>query len=462
MYPFSDPAGSKAKPALRVWIKKIRDEHFSKSPHPLVDTKEQIGGRPYLRVELDGHKIDLRATIELLSANEEAPIIKEISRLWIIAIVEVVSRATLGYAIAYGTNYDQTDILRAMRHSLLPWKPRKIGIPGLKYRSDDGFPSAIARLANSCWDELWVDNASSHFGDMALSYCERVTGCTVVFGPVATPDDRPFVESFFRILEEAGLHRIPGTTGSSTSDKRRDGRDAELRYHLRDSDVHDIVDVLIARINSSEAPTSSLSRLDILRRMVDKGTIIVRRIPENERERLLRRDIVLPAVIGNLKGRAVVRFQGQPYDNDAIRVSRALIGRNVTIEATSDDLRDIDVSLDDGTILGTMYPPPRWRKTKHGVKTRREAKKLEDTGIFKHVSDIPIAVREELEKRAAKSKSEAAKLARIRNEQGEGTAPRPPAPQPAEFGAPRPTPVEDDRLKAIRELLKDEHELGRE
>jgi putative transposase len=427
-YPFN--SASLAKPALRRWVKAERLRHqlsYLNSSNPEAAkmatarapdvTDAQCVSRCYQRVECDGHRIDFHGTIELPSPTCDGVILARISRVWIIVLIEIMSGAILGYSISFGTNYSSVDVMRAVKNSLLPWKRRKLTVKTIEYRDGDGFPSGeIAGLSYACFDELCLDNAKSHLSRHFLNYLDRTVAAVPVFSPKATPNAHPYVEGFFNLLEEAGIHRMAGTTGSNIGDVRNQ-KTKNLQYEMSYDLLADMVELLITRINGSNAPNSSISRLEILRRAVIRRTAIIRRIPESLRDEVLRYDMYEEGAIGKDHQRPVVRFHGARYSSDVLASAFLLIGRKVLLQANSENLQSIECTLDDGTSLGILMVERRWRYTRHGLITRQQANRLINEGTLHDDEDIPRAFRRHIEIEAKRSKRAASQLKRIQLEQ---------------------------------------------
>jgi hypothetical protein len=93
------------------------------------NSEEQIV-RPYQNAEFDGHRIDLFCTVSMPSPYGGF-VQRVIQRFWILAIIEAVSRAILGYYISLNQEYNANDVLSCVRNAIVPWKPRGLTIPGL-------------------------------------------------------------------------------------------------------------------------------------------------------------------------------------------------------------------------------------------------------------------------------------------------------------------------------------------
>lgn len=431
-YPFNPDSDSEGKPAIRRWISKIRyensianlKENWGIDQLEQLDIKDQIYQdrqsimHCYKRVECDGHKIDIPLVVSYPSPKGEGTVSRVVFRIWVIALVEFKSDAVIGYSLALGKNYSGRDVIRAIENSLIPWSPRKLTVNTTKYRDGDGIPNGVVpELSYVCFDELWFDNFMAQRSDYVVSQIERVVQAVPVYSPVASPNSHPWVEGFFHLLEEAGIHRLPNTSGSSPRDIRR-AKFPNSAYYLSYDELADLVDLLVCRINSLDSPGTEQSRIEILRQFAMRRKRFIRRVPFDEREKILEFDIYEVHKIGKDHGRPVIRFEGGRYSNPLLESAPALIGENVLVMAHSLRLRTITATLEDGRPLGKLRCERRWLATEHSLETRRAIKKLEKQGVLSQCDDIVFGFRKYLEIKAKVSQSDARNLLRLNLEQG--------------------------------------------
>src|SRR5205085_5741477 len=96
--------------------------------------------RPYQRVEFDAHRIDLFCSI-VMPSPYGGFIERVIDRLWLLAIIDAATRAILGYYLSLNREYTANDVLLCIRNAIIPWKPRTLSIPELRYPDGGGMPS---------------------------------------------------------------------------------------------------------------------------------------------------------------------------------------------------------------------------------------------------------------------------------------------------------------------------------
>lgn len=421
-YPFC--SDSRGKFALKSWGKRMIAEHETQNPSSTTSLKwEQleVSSPPtgvFERVEADGHFLDVNWIVEVPSLNGEGIIHCKVSRLWLIALLEVRSTATIGYSISLGKNYNAADITRAIQSSLVPWQPRKLTLSTIAYKPGECLPNALMpELSYVCFDELWLDNAKSHLSDIFLTMLERTVNAVPVFGPKHSPNVRPRIELLFDLLEEAGIHCLAGTTGAHPKDPRKTGKDEEP-FILQLDTLLDLIDLLIVRYNTGIAPGSTISRNEVLKRAVMRETGIFRRVARSKRENCMKYSIFDEAVIGQERGRPILRWKNARYDGPGLHSAPNLVGQKLLIMA-SQDLRKIEVVLmKDGTSLGELIVEKRWRDTPHTLFTRTVARRfMTNHSFISHAADIPLAVRAQVEKEVKEKRKYQRLLARLHQEQ---------------------------------------------
>jgi len=81
-----------------------------------------------------------------------------IHRLWVVVLIEVASRAVLGYHLSLRRECSAEDVLRAVRRALTAWTPRELQFSGDAYVPGAGLPSyRSAQFVGACWDQFSVD-----------------------------------------------------------------------------------------------------------------------------------------------------------------------------------------------------------------------------------------------------------------------------------------------------------------
>ena len=399
-------------------IQKFHSTGIGKSvrPTPLV---------PFSVVQMDGHKIDMLYTVEVQNKHGELVRMPAI-RMWLIAVIDVATRAILGYSLTTNENYSQIDVLRAIRNSIIPKQQINFTLPGLKYPDNGGFPSlAIPDTEWAMPDIIMLDNAKSHLAENVINKLCSQLCCSLNFGSVATPETRGIIERLFKTLEDNGYHRLVSTTGSNINDARRVNAEKDsVKYQITYNDIVQLTEYFIVLYNNS--PHSALDNqtpLECMQRRIEEAGMLPCIADANMKQKIydLTNITEIKTIRGNQKQgrRPYITYKGVEYRNDILSQSMGLIGQKLIIEVNPDDISTLKGYFEDGTFLGLLTAVGEWGRRSHSLKTREEAMRLSNYNKGKHNPFYaPLSELEnELNERAAKERRARTKAARIRNEQ---------------------------------------------
>lgn len=379
---------------------------------------------PFSTVQIDGHKLDVIYTVEVKNKNGEI-IMKPAMRMWLIAVIDVATRTILGYSLTPSENYNQTDVLKALKNAIMPKQPIDFTIGGFCYPSNYGFHSlAIKETEWAMIDTIMLDNAKSHLANNVIQKISESLHCSLNYGSVATPETRGIIERVFGTLEEHGFHRLPVTTGSNTQDIRRDKAEQNaVKYKITYNDIEQLVEYFIALYNN--APHSSLDNetpLECMQRRIKAGLCPhIATIEEKEKINALTYTMEQIKIRGSEKHgkRPYITYKGVKYRNDILAQSMGLIGQTLYIQVNPDNIRTIKAFFEDGTELGWLVATGEWGRKDHSLKTREDALRLANKN--KRRNDQFYAPLTELEnqlnKRAEMNRRDRTKVAQIRKEQ---------------------------------------------
>ena len=345
--------------------------------------RESGARRPLEIVEFDGHKLDIRLHVRY---EDGAGVVEDIdvNRAWLLVLIDVYSRAILGWTLVLSAEYDRHDVVRTIQQALMPQRKRsRLSIPGLSYAPAGGFVAeCVPRLEGACWERLRLDNARANLAADTLSLLCRVIGCVAEAGPVASPTERPYVERFFGTLARALSHRLPGSTGSNAYDIRRRLADAAGKDSLAVSfdELLELLEVTIANYNGTPHDgIGARSPLEFLTRAMAFEGDCVRVLSEPFRRQLC---ILQPSricrVAGNLKDgkRPYINLLGVRYSSRLLQQATDLIGQSVRVFIDPQDLRVVNAYLEDGAEFGPLNASRPWHLTRHSVRLRREIMRL--------------------------------------------------------------------------------------
>lgn len=287
--------------------------------------------RPFQQVQFDGHKID--AIISIKFTTLEGDIIeKTMSRIWILAIIDVATRVILGYHICLNTEYSSEDVLRCIDNAIRPKESVNLTIPGLKYPDNGGFHStAIPETRWAIWDEFLYDNAMANLSKIVTKNLTQIVKCNVNAGPAATPERRGIIERFFKTLESRGYHRLVSTTGSSIKDPRKKGsEESAIKYEISASEIEELTEILIANYNNTpHSGINNFTPLELMKQRVERG-LIPNIIPQSARNDINFLALKVDRIVrgGVDKGRRpYIHYEGVDYRSDLLANSQHLVGK---------------------------------------------------------------------------------------------------------------------------------------
>lgn len=455
-----DEATAPNRKALARVVRAIRTSNYDKSVGLLhgpeaariarLDATEdsiQATAVPYESVQFDAHRLDVIITIRVTDADGTKRSVP-LARLWLLLLIDVASRAVLGYSICPSLQVGADDVLDAFANALVRWVPKDTPSPRIAYRVGAGLPSGVLPgCERRAFVSLRFDNAMAHLSAWTQERIIETIGCEINTGRPASPLSRAVVERFFLTFEEVSLHKWPSTTGSGPSDPRRHEPDrAAERLEVELPDLELAVDLAIANYNTT--PHSSLNGrtpLEYIRYCDERRIGLPRHIkhPCGQELPLFKREFT-KRIAGDLrKGRRpYVEFMGVRYTNEALMHLTNLIGSPVTLVVNVKDLRYAEVFLANGASIGIVKASAPWLRHAHSLRTRRTIRALMRRGVIPLDSHDPVMAHLKfLEARARSRRADRNKLEKQRREIASdsgsdtgSTQPPPPDPMPRTQG----------------------------
>lgn len=382
-YPFD--TDTLAYTSLCRFVEQLQNEHPEKAAlhrmNPGAERKLRTSDgsdRPALslmdRVECDAHHLDAVFCV-LVPTSFGNFVPRILKRLWLIALIEVRSRAVLGYHLSLRKECNEEDLLTVIKNALGRWQPRELTVPNQQYQDQSGFPSNLnAAYTGACWNELSVDGAKINQSIRVSHVLKEVVGSETFYNRRRSPDDRPYIERFFRTLEGGNFHQMPNSVGGSPLE--RSGNNPELaavKYFIQLDHLYDLLDIAISGYNAT--PHTSLGGRTPLEyfdyflrtsgqtlRIADAGAV--------SRIHALRKKVRVRGSMTEGR-RPFIEFMGARYSNDYLKRSFDLIGQEVTIDVDTQDPRVITVFGPNGGELGKMYAGAPWNLLPHTIEIRR-------------------------------------------------------------------------------------------
>jgi hypothetical protein len=411
---------------------------------------------PFDTVEFDAHKLDLRLKVldQDPYGDEQA---FEIERVWLLALIDIGTRAIMGYTLCLRREYGRYDVIRTLEKALAPAQRPTISIPELQPIVNGGFVSEVfPETAYACWRQIRFDNARAHLAADSLDVACELLGCTVDVGPAYEPDDRPFIERFFGTVATRFTHRLPGTTGSKTSDVLRLLRDPgnDLRLVVSLDELRDLLAVWVMNYNGTPhgGLGSGRTPLEAMRVGIRDRHILLRHLPQALRGNLCLLQSVHPARVRGHVGRGDkphISFYHVRYTSERLARTPELIGKRLRIYYDADDIRVLRAFLADGTEFGELKAGGLWSATPHSLDVRKrifKAKRLRQLHFGPW--DDPVQVYLDFKRgKVKRSRREASEIAQI---QDRIKAKQTPIMKPAASAHPLPLAIGPVRARRLR------------
>lgn len=333
---------------------------------------------PFDAVEFDGHRVDVRLRIvfERVAGVEES---FEIDRVWLLTIIDICSRAILGYHIVLEPEYSRFDVLKTVERALVVWRPPTLTIPGLRYAPGAGMPSErFPELGYALWNWFRFDNAKANLAEDTLRVLTDIVGCGVHAGPAYRPNERPHIERFFGTLASVLAHRLPGTTGTGPADPRRHLAEltATAPAVVRLDELMELTAVAVANYNAaSHTGLGGRSPLEMLGYYLREKQSALRWLAEPMRRNLC---LLQHEHEGHVRGsivkgvRPYIHFFGARYTSHALAGRADLIGKPVRLYFDTEDVRALRVFDAAGGELCVVDVQGAWHYTAHTLRMRKE------------------------------------------------------------------------------------------
>ena len=340
-------------------------------------------------VEFDGHRLDVRLKIVVrdpLGFEQEF----EIERIWLLVVIDVFSRAVLGYHLSLNREYNSHDVVRTIELALEPHRSRTFTLSGLSYGATDGFPSSkLPELGYATWTWIKLDGAKANLANDVRHALTEFLGGFVDVGPAYTPDDRPYIERFFGSVAANLSSRLPGYTGLNPKDLRRALADPKgnLRLFVSLTELEDLLEISLAAYNGTpHYGLNGRTPLEAIEYSLREPGALLSWLPDHKRRRLcLMHTPKLATVRGYLAQgqRCHVNFYSVRYTNAELAASATLLGKELRLYYDSQDLRTVRAMAPDGTDLGVLKAQGAWGEIVHDLKLRQEIRKWQGSRKLK-------------------------------------------------------------------------------
>lgn len=335
-----------------------------------------------LVVEVDGKEIDV-----------------PLSRGYLCLLVDQDSAAILGYSLAISIRFRALNLLEAFESFAIPWSPRQLTIPGLRYDDGAGLPSgAVPGVHGQRIAVISVDNHLSHLANSVVSHLRIRTGAIIRFGKVRHWISRYVVEGLFSQMQNRGFSRLPSTTGSGPDAPGvNDPVGKAIKHRVRMEQMVELIDVLIANHNARPR-TSLMSKTpnEVIATGIGDGnrlSVVPTFSEAFMKDPQIAVEIVSVTVRGSRQaGRApYVQLDGAKYTNDLLRQHWTMLGAKLVAHIKG-DFRKIRVFRADGSEYGVLEVAGHWARSFHTREMRKEINRLHKDRLINLSGNDPVAV----------------------------------------------------------------------
>lgn len=346
----------------------------------------RLAWAPYDVAGLDAHEMHCIGCVIVPGPAGPQPV--AIERLWIICVVDEISRAILGYSVGIRTEVSSATVEEALISVISPWRPRSLSIPGLNYQEGSGLPGGVIPALAGCFPAiLKVDNAAPHFAKRIAESARKRLGCAVTWGSIGHWEHNAVTERLFKTLETYGFQRLPSTTGSNATDSIKDKPIAQAtKLGITWEALLDLTDILVADYNATQnRGLGGQSPLQVLVNHLELADPLF--LP-----RLLPPATVdqpdLGVVVETRYVRGNQRYGRRPYiEVDRVRYtspvlarSFGLIGTQLRIHIREANMGTLSAYFESGLELGELSAQGGWGKTEHTREMRKQIWALFDAG----------------------------------------------------------------------------------
>lgn len=261
MYPLN--TGDKGRRPLIGYIKRLRGMKQAEltaeiAEDPSATRIEHLFTiRPFDRVEYDEHSIDIDAWVAMPMADGSLRY-EKISQMWLLSIIDVGSGAILGWRLVIGRKYDRHDVLALFAEAMAPWVPRELSQSEMQYSPNAWMPSTYL-TDNTVMRSTMVamDNDSTHLAKQSVDNVMDHHMGILHFGRSGMGEGRPYIEAFFKRIEDGLFRYIAGGYSPATdvNDKQITSTLEGKNYPVLLEVFEDLVDTYVTAYNVTSRST---------------------------------------------------------------------------------------------------------------------------------------------------------------------------------------------------------------
>jgi hypothetical protein len=388
-YPLNTP--HEGRRALRLYIARQRNQILEagggsgEDAMPSLTRMDQILGlRPLERIELDAHHIDVKSYIEVFTAKREV-VLRPVKKIWIIVMLDVASRAILGWLLEYGDSYKRFGILRLFAKTLIPWKRRDLYVADMQYEAVAWMPSELPSLPRPLG--IAFDNARAHHANDVRDAFDRSMHGYIHAGPSHCPQVRAHIEAFFKTTETEIIRFIAGGFKPGTNGQKpiKVSTKQEKEHPIDPRALDDLMDVAITLYNGTgHSGLQNRSPKQVLETHLNSGGwFFTSSQTRDDAEKMLIVRTTVTVRSNKKDGKPPhVRWKGARYRSTNLMRRWDLSGRKFKATVRFSDARVMRLYDETtGELFVTLEALPPWSASPHTIEDRERALiSLEKTG----------------------------------------------------------------------------------
>jgi putative transposase len=367
--------------SLNDYVRKLENRnlervlHYSESPEiaalfarRTVNGQQLYATRPFEIVQADGHelKLNIRLTLKRPDGSKMRILVP---RMWLIAFLDVYSRAIIGYTLVPYENYSSFDVLSATAAALYGRPETDRLFPKIAGSSYPGKSLPVEfepKLSGISWDILSFDNALAHIAKDVSEKLLRIVNCAVCRGLPGVPEFRSFIERAFQTLQkQGGLEQLVAS--------RMGGRKVDIKDAVDLEVLAPLIDGLIWEYNCEIATEGNYGRLPYEAILDVLSDPLTRKVAADRWGRAhftTRRKI--KAVRGNPSTGhpPYIEFAHARYSGPVLLDHPEWIGDELIFEYDEDDVLYATIYSLKGHELGRVRADGRWGRRPHSLRLR--------------------------------------------------------------------------------------------
>jgi len=335
---------------------------------------------PLERVEFDAHRIDMKATMLVYTAKGEV-VTRPVGAIWLLAIIDVATRAILAWLLVYGPGYKRFPVLRLFAKALTPWHPRPLNVANLHYSPGAWMPSLIdadgvLRRALT----IAMDNAKAHHADDSIDNTLTFQLGVINAGYAHVAQARAHIESIFKTLETQVIRYLSGGFEPArvhTESAKPISIKKAAQHPIDPAALEDLMDVCISAYNAM--PHSGLQgrspREAFESYYVADGWYFASSRTADDVEKLteIRTNVTIRGYRSDGKP-PEVRWKGARYRSPLLLKRWDLVGKTYPAKIRFDDARKMRLlNPKTGELFVTLEALPPWHATPHTLEVRERA-----------------------------------------------------------------------------------------